>query len=93
MANHKSAVKKLRRDMRRRAMNVARLSRVRTFVKRAEESLTPETVAKTGRDAAVEALRLAQAELMRGAAKGVLHKKTAARKVSRLAQRLNKLGA
>jgi small subunit ribosomal protein S20 len=84
MANHASAEKKLRRDQRQRTVNVARVSRIRTFIKKAEESFK----AGVAQDA-TEAFRHAQMELMRGVSKGVFHKKTAARKVSRLAAKLN----
>jgi small subunit ribosomal protein S20 len=89
MANHKSAEKKHRKDTKKRLANVSRLSRVRTFVKKIEETL------KKGADVTVAAqeFRTAQSELMRGASKGVLHRKTASRKVARLASKLNALTA
>lgn len=62
---------------------MARRSRVRTYIRKVEEAI------KSGdRDAAAAAFRAAQPEIMRGAVKGVLHKNTASRKVSRLAQRV-----
>jgi small subunit ribosomal protein S20 len=83
VANHTSAEKKIRRDQRKRLINVARISRIRTFIKKAEEALKGGEAAK-----ATEAVRVAQSELMRGVTKRVLHKNTAARKVSRLASKL-----
>jgi len=83
MAHHKSAKKRLVRNERRRQVNRARVSRLRTFLKKVE-------VAIAGGDAAAaqNALRAAQPEIMRGAGKGVVHKNTAARTKSRLSARL-----
>lgn len=86
MPHHKSAEKRLRQTEKRTAINRARLSRVRTFVKKVESAL--ETGDKT---AAQSAFRLAQPELHRATTKGVLHKNTVARKLSRLAARINAL--
>ena len=86
MANHKSAEKRLRQTEKRTAVNRARMSRVRTFVKKVE------TAIETGdRAAAQSAFELAQPELHRATTKGVLHKNTVARKLSRLALRINAL--
>jgi small subunit ribosomal protein S20 len=86
MANHKSAEKRIRQTERRTAVNKARLSRIRTFVKKVEAALDAgdKTTAQT-------AFLAAQPELQRGVSKGVLHKNTAARKISRLAHRLHTL--
>ena len=86
MANHKSAEKRIRQTERRTAVNKARLSRIRTFVKKVEAAL--DAGDKTTAQAALLA---AQPELQRGVTKGVLHKNTAARKISRLAHRLRTL--
>lgn len=88
MANTRSAKKAARQAARRTDINKARRSRIRTFVRRVEQA-----IATGDRAAAEEALRTAEPELMRGVHKGVLHKNTAARKVSRLAQRIKALGA
>jgi len=86
MANHKSAEKRLRQTEKRTAINRARRSRVRTFVKKVE------TAIESGdKEAAQAAFRLAQPELHRATTKGVLHKNTVARKLSRLATRINAL--
>ena len=86
MPHHKSAEKRLRQTEKRTIINRARLSRVRTFVKKVE------TAIETGdRAAAQSALQLAQPELHRATSKGVLHKNTVARKLSRLATRINAL--
>ena len=83
MANHASAEKKFRRDEKRRLMNSARMSRIRTFVKKAELAFQKGTP-----DSASVAFRDAQAELMRGVSKGLFHKNTASRKIARLASKL-----
>ena len=70
--------------VRRTEVNKARKSRIRTYIRKVDEA-----VASGDQAAAAEALRAAQPEIMRGANKGVLHKKTASRKVSRLAAAVN----
>jgi small subunit ribosomal protein S20 len=88
MANTKSAKKAARRTLRRTEINKARRSRMRSFVRKAEEA------AATGdKDAALAALREAEPVLMRSAQIGVVHPRAAARKVSRLAARVAALGA
>ena len=86
MANIKSAEKRNRQNVERNARNHARTSRIRTFLRKVEEALT-------GGDQkiAAEALRAAQPEVQRGVTKGVLRKKTASRKISRLAARVKAL--
>ncbi len=86
MANTPQARKRIRRNDRRAEVNKARVSRIRTFVKKAET-----TIEGGVRDASAESLKAAQAELMRGVAKGVLHKNTASRKIARLAKRVKAL--
>ncbi|HEV7368431.1 30S ribosomal protein S20 [Arenibaculum sp.] len=86
MANHKSAEKRIRQTERRTEINRARVSRVRTFVKKVEVAIQSGDKA-----AANEALRLAQPEMMRGVTKGVLHKNTVSRKLSRLSHRIKSL--
>jgi small subunit ribosomal protein S20 len=88
MANTPSAKKATRKIARRTAVNKNRRSRVRTFVRKVEEAL-----AAGDKAAAETAFQNAQPELMRAASKGVLHKNTASRKVSRLAQRVKGLSA
>jgi small subunit ribosomal protein S20 len=88
MANTSSAKKAARKIIRRAAVNKIRRSRVRSFVRKVEEAL-----AAGDKGAAVEAFKAAQPELMRASTKGVLHKNTASRKVSRLAHRLKSLTA
>ena len=86
MANTPQARKRIRRNGRRAEVNKARVSRIRTFVKKAES-----TIEGGAKDASIETLKAAQAELMRGVAKGVLHKNTASRKIARLAKRVKAL--
>lgn len=88
MANTTSAKKATRKIARRTAINKNRRSRVRTYLRKVEEAL-----AAGDKDAAKAAFDAAQPELMRAATKGVLHRNTASRKVSRLAQRLKALNA
>lgn len=88
MAHHKSAQKRIRRNASRYAINHARKSRFRTFVKRVETAL-----AKGDEQTAREALRQAEPELQRGVNKGVIHRNTAARKISRLTRRVKALNA
>jgi small subunit ribosomal protein S20 len=86
MPHHKSAEKRLRQTEKRTVINRARMSRVRTFVKKVE------TAIETGdKGAAQSAFQLAQPELHRATTKGVMHKNTVARKLSRLATRINAL--
>ena len=86
MANTSSAKKATRKIARRAAVNKNRRSRIRTYLRQVEVAL-----AAGDKAAAEAAFNAAQPELMRGASKGVIHKNTASRKVSRLAQRLKTL--
>ncbi|MEQ1540992.1 MAG: 30S ribosomal protein S20 [Novosphingobium sp.] len=86
MANTPQAKKRIRRNEKRAEINGNRLGRIRTFVKKVEAAL--EGGDKT---AAAEALKAAQPELARGVARGVLHKNTASRKLSRLTKRVASL--
>ena len=86
MANSPQAKKRARQLERRTAVNKARKSRIRTFLRAVEEA-----IASGDKAAATAALRAAQPELMRGVTKGIFHKNTASRKVSRLASRVKAL--
>ena len=83
MANSPQAKKRARQIERRTAVNKTRKSRIRTFLRKVEEAIE-----SGDKNAAVMALRAAQPELMRGVTKGIFHKNTASRKVSRLASRV-----
>lgn len=86
MAQHKSAKKRIRRNDRRREINRARVSRLRTFVRKTELAIAG------GKKAAAEAaFREMQPELHRAVTKGVIHRNTVARKLSRLASRIKAL--
>jgi len=87
MANTIQSKKRARQNEKRQAVNKARRSRIRTCLRKVEEA-----IASGDKDAASTALRAAQPELMRGVTKGVFHKNTAARKMSRLASRVKALG-
>ncbi len=86
MANNPGARKAIRKIARRTEVNKARRSRVRTFVRKFEEA-----IAAADAKAAASAFIEAQSELMRAVSKGVVHKNTGSRKVSRLAAQLKKL--
>ena len=87
MANTPQARKRARQNQKRYDVNRARRSRIRTFLRKVEEA-----IASGDQAAATAALRAAEPELMRGVTKGVMHKNTAARKISRLAKRVKALG-
>jgi len=88
MANTSSAKKMVRKITRRTAVNKARRSRVRTFLRQVEEAIS-----SGDKSAANNAFRAAQPEMHRAVSKGVIHKKTAARKLSRLSARINAISA
>ena len=87
MANTPQAKKRARQNEARFQINKARRSRIRTFLRKVEEAIE-----SGDKEAATAALRAAQPELMRGVTKGVFHKNTASRKMSRLASRVKALG-
>ncbi|MGD1881164.1 MAG: 30S ribosomal protein S20 [Paracoccaceae bacterium] len=87
MANSPQAKKRARQNEKRFVVNKARRSRIRTFLRKVEEA-----IASGDKAAAEAALKMAQPELMRGVTKGVYHKNTASRKVSRLSNRIKALG-
>ena len=86
MANNPQARKRARQIERHTARNTARTSRIRTFVKKVEQA-----IAAKDKSGAETALREAQPEIMRGVTHHVLHRNTAARKISRLAKRISSL--
>lgn len=87
MANHKSAEKRIRQTATRTEVNRARVSRIRTFLKKVETA-----IASGDKSVAADAFKQAQPELMRGVSKGVLHANTVSRKLSRLSGRIKALG-
>jgi small subunit ribosomal protein S20 len=86
MANTTQSQKRARQAAARYDVNKARRSRIRTYLRKVEEA-----IASGDQAVAIEALRVAQPELARGVTKGVLHKNTVSRKLSRLASRVNGL--
>jgi small subunit ribosomal protein S20 len=88
MANTKSAKKAARQTVRRTAVNKARRTRLRSSVRKVEEA-----IAAGNKQAAVTALKEAEPIIARTGQKGVVHRKTAARKVSRLAKRVGAMAS
>jgi len=83
MAHHKSAKKRIRRNGARTQVNIARRGRVRSFLKKVENA-----IAAGDQSVARDALKSAQPEIMRGVAKGIMHKNKASRRISRLNARI-----
>ncbi len=88
MANTSSAKKATRKIAARTEINKSRISRIRTFVRKVEEA-----IASGDKSAAEAAMQAAQPELARGASKGVMHRNTVSRKISRLTKRVAGVGA
>ena len=86
MATHKSAKKRIRQTARRTVINGARRNRMRTFVRKFEEAIE-----SGDREVAESAMKTAMPEMHRSVLHGILHKNTAARKISRLTKRINNL--
>ena len=86
MANHKSAKTRIKRNHKRNVINSARRSRVRTFVKKVIAA-----VLENNKEAAANAFKVAESELMKAVSKGVLKKNTASRTVSRLSKKVKAL--
>jgi small subunit ribosomal protein S20 len=87
MANSPQSKKRARQTVRRTEINTARRSRIRTFLRKVEEA-----IASGDGERAKTALREAQPELMRGVSRGIYHRNTAARKMSRLSARVKAIG-
>ena len=88
MANSPQSKKRARQAQRRTLINKTRRTRIRTYLRKVEEAIAGGDPAL-----AAAALREAQPEVMRGVSKGILHKNTASRKISRLSARVKALGA
>ncbi len=86
MANTAQSKKRARQNERRASVNKSRRSRIRTFLRKVEEAIS-----NGDKSAASAALTAVQPELMRGVSKGIFHKNTAARKMSRLSARVKKI--
>ncbi len=87
MANTVQSKKRARQNEKRFQINKARRSRIRTYLRKVEEAIESGV-----KEDAIAALKAAQPELMRGVTKGVFHKNTASRKMSRLSARVKALG-
>ena len=83
MANHKSSKKRILRNNKRNEINSHRISRIRTYIKKVETEISSEN-----KDKANEAFKLAMPEIQRGVSKGLIHKNTASRKLSRLSNKI-----
>ena len=83
MANTSSAKKRIRNTLRKTDINKSRRSRIKTFGRKVEDALESKDA-----KAAMESLKVAQPEIMRGVTKGIFHKNTASRKISRLSSRI-----
>ena len=83
MANTPSAKKRIRTSLRKTDINKSRKSRIKTFIRKVEDAIESKDA-----KSAVESLKAAQPEIMRGVTKGIFHKNTASRKISRLSSRI-----
>ena len=83
MANHKSSKKRILRNNKRNEINSNRISRIRIYIKKVETEISSEN-----KDKANEAFKLAMPEIQRGVSKGLIHKNTASRKLSRLSNKI-----
>ena len=86
MANHKSSKKRILRNNKRNEINSNRMSRIRTYIKKVETEISSEN-----KDKANEAFKLAMPEIQRGVSKGLIHKNTASRKLSRLSNKIKSI--
>ncbi len=86
MANHKSSKKRILRNNKRNEINSNRISRIRTYIKKVETEISSEN-----KDKANEAFKLAMPEIQRGVSKGLVHKNTASRKLSRLSNKIKSI--
>lgn len=84
MASHQSAKKSIRKTIRQRIININRLSRIRTFIKKVEETISSDA----DKTVVLSVFSDAQKEIMRGASKHVMHRNTASRIISRLARKV-----
>ena len=83
MANTPSAKKRIRNTLRKTDINKSRKSRIKTFVRKVEDAIEAKDA-----KSAMDSLKAAQPEIMRGVTKGIFHKNTASRKISRLSSRV-----
>ncbi len=88
MANSPQARKRIRRSRRSQLTNKSRVSRIRNHLRNVEEA-----IASGNQEEARKALQAAQPQIQRGISAGILHKNTAARKISRLSNRVKKMAS
>ena len=86
MADHKSSKKRIIRNNKRNEINSTRINRIRTFIKKVEIEIS-----SYNKDKANEAFKIAMPEIQRGVSKGLIHKNTAARKLSRLSEKIKNI--
>ena len=86
MANHSSAKKRIRTTARKTVVNTAKISKIKTCVKKVDLAVSAKN-----KEEALKACKVAQSELAKGVSKGVLKKQTASRKISRLAAKVKAL--
>ena len=86
MANHVSAKKRIRTTLRKTDINKSRRSRIKTFIRKVEDAIESKDA-----KSAMDSLKAAQPEIMRGVTKGIFHKNTASRKISRLSSRIKSI--
>ena len=86
MANHKSAQKRIRSNIKKTKIRTSRVTKIRGSIKKVETAIEAKD-----HDNALKAFTTAESEIMRGASKGVMHKGTASRRVSNLSRRIKAL--
>ena len=84
MASHESAKKSIRKSARQRAVNVSRMNRIRTFIRKLEQAIEE----KISKESILKAFSEMQKEIMKGVNKRVIHKNAAARKISRMCHKV-----
>ena len=88
MANHKSALKRIRANKRRTQVRGSRVTLLRTLIKNVESDIANKDISK-----AKESFRIAESQVMKGVTKGAVNKNTASRKISRLSSRIKAISA
>lgn len=84
MASHKSAEKSIRKNVKQRRVNVSRVSRIRTFIRKVEQAISD----KLEKSVIISSFSKAQSEIMKGVKSNIMHKNTASRKISRISKRV-----
>ena len=84
MASHKSAKKSIRKSMKQHSVNVSRMNRIRTFIKKLEQAISE----KVSKENILKSFSEMQKEIMKGVNKKVIHKNAASRKISRMSHKV-----